>query len=209
MRRPRRGAAWVIAAVAATAAAQAPLPLSDAVRVLPPAHRAAVAARQARLEALSPPERERLAARVRDWDALPPPERDARREAALAWRALPEVERRRVRAAAEAYARLPADEQDALRARFAALDASERNGWRLGPTLGADYPALHPLLAQVPEHQRQPMLDALRGLTPAARGDLAVLAQRTPPQGRDELRIALLSTPARQRAAWLRRQVDP
>jgi hypothetical protein len=209
MPRADRWPILVLLAVAASTAAQAPLPVEDALRVLPQAERDAVAERQARLQALSPAERERLAARVRDWDALPPVERKARRASAQAWQALPEAERRRMRAAADAFARLAADEQDALRARFAALDASEQNGWHLGPSLGADYPALHPLLAQVPEHQRLPMIEALRRLTPAARGDLAVLAQRTPPQGRDELRIALLSTAAQQRAAWLRRQVDP
>ena len=104
---------------------------------------------------------------------------------------------------------LPADEQAALRARFDALDASVRHGWLLGPDLGADYPRLHPLIAQVPEDARATLLDALRGLDSQARDDLAVLAARTPPQSRAGLRVELLATPAPRRARWLRRRVAP
>src|SRR3546814_5351733 len=77
---------------------------------------------------------------------------------------------------------------DLLRAKYEALDGSERRGWMLGPVLGADYPKLHSLVSQVPAGQRESLLAALRALSPEARDDLAVLAQRTPPQARDALR---------------------
>lgn len=186
-----------------------PPSLQDSAKSLPPALRAQILERQARLDAMSPDQRTRLLQRVAAWDALPPAEQRARREAWSAWQALPPAERATVRAAASAYAALPADRQQALRARFDALDESERQGWQLGPALGADYPRLHALLAKVPQHQRDQLLVALRAMTPAERDDLAVLAQRTPPQARDELRNALLSTAAHNRAIWLRRQVDP
>lgn len=193
-----------------TAAAQRlPPSLQASAELLPPAQRARLLERQARLDALPPAERASLRRRVAAWDALPFAQRRARRDAWSAWQALPPAERASLRAAASAFAVLPADMQQSLRARFDALDASEREGWRLGPVLGADYPRLHALIAQVPAHQREPLLAALRAMTPGERADLAVLAQRTPPQARDELRIALLSTAVHNRAAWLRRQVDP
>ena len=52
------------------------------------------------------------------------------------------------------------------------------------------------------------LLAALRVMSPSARADLSVLAQRTPPQGRDELRTQLLAVPATQRGAWLRARLD-
>jgi hypothetical protein len=99
--------------------------------------------------------------------------------------------------------------QASRRARFEALDASERSGWQLGPVLGADYPQLHALLAQVPQAQHDLLLATLRAMSPGERADLAVLAQRTPPQDREALRRDLLSTAQSQRAQWLRRRVDP
>lgn len=149
-------------------------------------------------------------ARQRDrWDALSYAERGERRERWLAWRDLAAPERAALRGAAARFDALPADEQAALRARFDALDASVRHGWLLGPDLGSDYPRLHALVAQVPEDARAAVLDALRGLDPQARDDLAVLAARTPPQARAGLRVELLATPAPQRGRWLRRQVAP
>jgi len=47
------------------------------------------------------------------------------------------------------------------------------------------------------------MLHALRRMGAAERADLAVLAQRVPPQDRAELVRTLLSTADAQRAAWL------
>ncbi|HEY4529995.1 MAG TPA: hypothetical protein VIG97_06675, partial [Luteimonas sp.] len=118
-------------------------------------------------------------------------------------------ERAALRGAARRYAALPEAEQAALRARFDDLDASVRRGWLLGPDLGADYPRLHPLIAQVPVEARPAVLEALRGLDHQARDDLAVLAARTPPQSRAELRVELLATPPAQRGRWLRERVAP
>ncbi|WP_158636446.1 DUF3106 domain-containing protein [Luteimonas marina] len=161
------------------------------------------------LASLAPAQREALARRVAEWEALPEAMRRERREAWQAWRALPADERDRMRAAREAWRALPVAEQQALRARFDALDAGIRRGWLLGPVLGADWPRLHALFAQVPPDEREALLAALRALPPQARADLGVLAQRTPPQDRDALRHALMSQPQAQRADWLRRRVAP
>lgn len=142
--------------------------------------------------------------RMTEWDALDHSRQAARRVNYQAWRDLPNYDRARVRAAAVGYAQLPPDEQQALRGEFEALDASERRGWLLGPELGADYPALQPLLAQVPGDEHQALLDALRGLDSRQRRDLAVLVQRTAPQDRDRLRRDLVSTAAESRGQWLR-----
>jgi hypothetical protein len=53
-----------------------------------------------------------------------------------------------------------------------------------------------------------PLLAALHAMTPTERADLAVLAQRTPPQRRDALRRGLLSTSDANRAAWLQAQLE-
>lgn len=151
----------------------------------------------------------RLEQRRAQWDALPAAERGEARERWLAWNALDAGERATLRVAAATYAALDPERQAAERARFDALDASERHGWLLGPALGADYPRLHALVAQVPEDVRLPLLEALRGLDRQARDDLAVLAARTPPQERAALRIELLAMPAEQRARWLRTRVSP
>src|SRR5690606_11551187 len=162
-----------------------------------------------RLAALEPAARERLAQRRAQWDALPHAERGERRERGRAWRDFSDAERAQLRAAAADFAQRSSDEQAALRARFDALDASERRGWLLGPDLGADYARLHPLIAQVPLDARTALLEALRGLDPQARDDLAVLAARTPPEARAGLRIELLAAPAAQRGRGLRRPVAP
>ena len=164
--------------------------------------------REAALEAMTPAQRTAFRQRIAQWDALPGPERRARRERALAWRALPADEREQVSLAATVFATLPPEQQQALRREFDALDARDRHGWLLGPVLGADYPRLQSLLSYVPAEQQQPLLQALRTMSAAERADLAVLAQRTPPEGRDALRRALLSTSAGNRQAWLRAQLD-
>jgi len=142
--------------------------------------------------------------RMTEWDALDPREQAGRRVRYQAWRDLTNYDRARVRAAASAYAGLPDDERRALREQFDALDVSERRGWLLGPELGADYPALQPLLAQVPPDQHDALLGALRGMDSGQRRDLAVLVQRTAPQDRDQLRRELVSTAASNRGQWLR-----
>jgi hypothetical protein len=163
---------------------------------------------QARLDAMATGERDDFRQRVAEWDALAPAVQRQRRDAWQAWHALDATERARLQAAARDYATLPPDRQQALHAQFDALDDSERRGWLLGPVLGAEWPHLHPLFAQVPERERGALLDALRGADPAARADLAVLAQRTPPQDRDALRRQWLAVPAARRGAWLRDRLE-
>lgn len=162
-----------------------------------------------RIASLAPEQRQALQRRLEAWDALPAQMQRERREAWTAWQALPEAERARMRAARAAYRALPVAEQQALRSRFDALDAGIRRGWLLGPVLGADWPQLHALFAQVAPDEREALLDALRGLPTQARADLGVLAQRTPPQDRDRLRAELMAQAPPQRAAWLRRRVEP
>ena len=139
---------------------------------------------------------------------MPVGERGKQREHYAAWRALPSTARGEVAAAALAFALLPELEQQALHARFAALDRSSQRGWLLGPALGADYPKLQPLLAQLPEAEHAPLLAVLQAMDAAGRADLAVLAQRVPPQERAALRRALLSTSADNRGAWLRMRLE-
>ncbi|MGY1458529.1 MULTISPECIES: DUF3106 domain-containing protein [unclassified Luteimonas] len=204
--------AWLVAESEAEARAEA-----EAVSASPTTTSVPAAARPEprpqpagdRLAALEPAARARLAQRRDQWDALPHAERGERRERWLAWNDFSAAERAQLRDVAAAFALRSADERAALRARFDAMDASDRHGWLLGPDLGADYPRLHPLIAQVPLDARTALLEALRGLEPQARDDLAVLAARTAPQARAELRIELLATPAAQRARWLRRTVAP
>ena len=145
--------------------------------------------------------------RMAIWDALPAAERGAQRERYHAWQALNAIEQAQVDAAAQAFAGLPEAEQQAVQQRFAALDASTQHGWLLGPDLGADYPKLHPLLAQLPAEQHAPLLVALRVMGAAERADLARLAQRLPPQQRADLLRGLLSTPVADRSAWLGQRV--
>jgi len=161
------------------------------------------------IAALSPEQREALQRRYDAWRALPESMRREQREAWQALRALPADERARMQAAREDWRALPIARQQELRARFDALDAGIRRGWLLGPTLGADWPRLHALFAQVPPGERESLLAALRALPRQALADLGVLAQRTPPQAREELRRELLAQPEAARASWLRRRVDP
>ena len=207
MRRDRAGLpASMLALLLASAAGAQSLPpgLLEKARLLPPPTRAELQRHAATLAAMTPAQREAFAARVAEWDAQFPSLQRERREAWQAWQALPEAERQRLRAAAGAYSKLPPDRQQDLRAQYDALDGSERRGWLLGPTLGADYPKLHALVSQVPPAQRDALLEALRALSPEGRADLAVLSQRTPPHERDALRKELLAQPVQRRDAWLR-----
>lgn len=140
------------------------------------------------------------------WDALPRHERDDRRARYAAWRALDEIQRARLRAAASEIAALPPEHQAALRTQFGMLDAMQRQGWRLGPDLGADWPRLQPLFAYVPPTERDGLLAILRRLDAEQRDDLAALAQRLPPQDRDAFRQELLAVPEGQRRVWLRQR---
>ena len=164
--------------------------------------------RAGRLQAMNPEQRVQFGQRLAGWNALPLDEREDRRARYQAWLQLEEAERTRLRAVAAEIANFPPQRRQALRVQFDALDASQRRGWRLGPTLGADYEKLQPLLAYVPPGQRLPLLTTLRSMTAEQRAGLAVLAQRTPPQDREALRGELLALSPAQVAAWLRRRLD-
>lgn len=164
--------------------------------------------RESRLRAMTPEQRSLFEQRLAAWDALPRAQREDRRARYQAWRELDEGERAALRMIAAQVAAFPPERQHALEAQFAALDDSQRRGWRLGPAVGADYEKLHPLLAYVSAEQRLPLLAALRAMDAPQRADLAVLAQRTPPQDRQALRTELLALPPAQRAAWLRQKLD-
>lgn len=160
-----------------------------------------------RLQAMSPEQRVRFGQSLAAWKALPLAERENRRARYQAWLQLDEAERLRLRAVAAEIAGFPPQRQQALRSQFDALDASQRRGWRLGPTLGADYGKLQPLLAYVLPAQRLSLLASLRSMTAGQRAELAVLAQRTPPQDRQALREELLAQPGAQLDAWLQRKL--
>lgn len=200
--------AAALAAMSALAAQESPPTLETTLSRLPSTLRAQLLQRAATWNAWTPVRQQAFRQRLAAWDALPREQQLERRERYAAWLALDAQDRAALRLARGHYATLPATEQAALRARFEELDASLRRGWLLGPRLGADYAALRPLLIQVPPGQRQPLLDVLRAMTPRERADLAILAARTPPQERDELRRALLSTSAANRAAWLQLRLE-
>ncbi|QGL98607.1 MULTISPECIES: DUF3106 domain-containing protein [Stenotrophomonas] len=130
-----------------------------------------------------------------------------RRADYAAWRALPEAERERIRQAAARFNALPADQQQRMRQQFQAQDQAFRDGWRLGPQLGLEFPKLHGLFGFVPPEQRESALAVLRQLSPAQLAQLTLVAQRTPPQERDAVRSAFLAVPAAERDSWLKRQV--
>lgn len=191
-----------------TAAQSLPPGLLERTQSLSAPTRAELQRHAAILAAMSPAQRAALRERVAQWDAQVPARQRELREAWQAWRALPAQDQQRMRAAAAGFAALPPEQQQALRAQYDALDGSDKRGWLLGPELGADYPKLHALVAQVPPAQRDALLSALRAMSPEARADLGVLAQRTPPQEREALRKQLLAVPAAQRDAWLRDRLD-
>lgn len=164
--------------------------------------------RQARLQAMTPEQRVQFGRRLAAWSALPLGEREERRARYQAWLQLEAGERDSLRALAAQVDAFPPERKQALRAQFDALDDVQRHGWRLGPVLGRDYPTLHPLLAYVSASQRLPLLTRLRSMDAQQRADLAVLAQRTPPQDRQALRSELLSVRPAQLAAWLREKLN-
>lgn len=159
-------------------------------------------------DALSAAQTTVLRERIAAWDALTPAERGARRERWQAWQRWPAAQRGAVQDAVAAFAALPPEAQQALRMRFAQLPQEQRRGWLLGPVAGAAWPRLQPLLMQVPAAQREPLLATLHELSPLQLDDLATLAQRTPPQDRDDLRRELLSTAEANRTAWLRERLQ-
>jgi len=210
MRHNRIAIAMIAVGLATGAAFAQSLPpgLLERAQALPAPTGAELQRHAAMLATMTPGQRAAFRQRVVEWDAQVPARQRERREAWQAWLALPVTERERLQAAASDYAALPVEKQQALRAQYDALDGSDQRGWLLGPVLGADYPKLHALVAQVPAAQRDALLAALRSLSPAGRADLAVLAQRTPPQARDALRTQLLAVPMPRRDTWLRERLD-
>lgn len=202
---PCRAAAWALlsALLIGPPALALPPDLEQALARLPADAQARLRANGERWDGWNEDQRRDFGRRAAQWGELSQAQRGERRERYQAWQALSGEERARLQAAAARFAALPPEQQQALRARFEAIDRSERRGWLLGPVLGADYPALQPLLAQLPQAQHAAMLAALRGLNAQQRKDLAVLVQRTQPQDRERLRAGLLGAPAAQRGAWL------
>ena len=183
-------------------------PLAAQLQQLPAGLRAPLRAQFASWSGWTDAQRASWIERQHAWDRLSAAERGRQREHYAAWRALPATARGDVATTALAFALLPQQEQQELQARFAALDRSHQRGWLLGPALGADYPKLQPLLAQLPDGEHAPLLAALLAMDAGERADLGVLAHRVPPQERDALRRALLSTSADNRGAWLRTRLE-
>ena len=164
MRRDRIAIALIGLGLAIGAAFAQSLPpgLLQRAQALPAPTGAELQRHAAMLAAMTPEQRAAFRQRVVAWDAQVPARQRERREAWQAWLALPVPERERLQAAASDYAALPVEKQQALRAQYDALDGSDQRGWLLGPVLGADYPKLHALVAQVPATQRDALLAALR-----------------------------------------------
>jgi hypothetical protein len=120
------------------------------------------------------------------------------------WQALPASERARIREAAGRIAAMPAAQQQALRARFDEQDQRFRDGWLLGPQLGQHFPKLQGLFGYLPADQREPALAALRQLNEGQLAQLTLIAQRTPPQERDQVRDQFLRLAPAARDAWLK-----
>ncbi|MGY3266160.1 DUF3106 domain-containing protein [Lysobacter sp. HA35] len=205
----RKALALVALCIAGWASAQAlPDDLQDVAAVLQPLQRAALQAHARIWSTWTTSQQAAFKQRADAWDRLPLTEREERRADWQAWRQLPQDDQARVRAAAAQYAALDPVTRQALHTQFDALDASERHGWRLGPSLGVVYPRLQPLLAQMPAGDAPELLRTLRAMTPDEREQLAVLVQRTPPQAREALRRELVSTADSNRAAWLMQRLE-
>ncbi|UHQ20325.1 DUF3106 domain-containing protein [Lysobacter sp. KIS68-7] len=185
-----------------------PAVMSSVIAHIPAPVQADLREQAALWTAWSPAQRTDFARRVAQWDAQPRERRAQWRVAYQAWRHLDPVAAEAVENAVQAFAQLAPEDQARLRAEFDALDATTQRGWLLGPAIGADYPKLQPLLAQMPESQHEAMLRMLRSMDSAQRADLAVLAQRVPPQAREELVRNVLSTSDANRAAWLRARLE-
>jgi len=185
-----RAPVLLLALCAAVAAGQPlPAPLDEATGALPAAPPA---------PALEVP---------RPWSELDAAGRAEVRARYAAWQALDPAARESIRQARTRLAALPVDQQRALRTRFDAMDRLHRDGWRLGPQLGRQYPALQPLFGYVPPEQRARTLELLHALDTEQLAQLAVISQRSAPQDRAALRDELLSLAPSARAGWLRARV--
>jgi len=207
--RRRDRIALAMALLAATFAAVAlPQLLQARLAQLPAPERSMLQARVARWNGMTATGQRELRQALAHWHALPQAQRRERREQWQAWQALSLAQQAQLRTAVVHFDSLPPAQQQAVRAQYDALDASDRHGWLLGPQLGADWPRLQPLLAQVPAEERLPLLALLNALDPDARAALATLAQRVPPQERDRLRRGLLQVAPAARARWLQQQLQ-
>ena len=198
----------LLSACALVAMAALPPGLSARIEALPAPLRAQVEQRAERVAAMAPSAREQLRARQAHWDALPAAERARLREHWQAWTVLAPTQQQRLRRASVAFASLPPGQQRALRDSFGQLSLDARRGWLLGPEVGAAWMQLQPLLMQVPAEQREPLLAVLQSMSAGQLQDLAVLAHRTPPQERSDLREGLLATSPAYRAAWLQLRLE-
>lgn len=145
-----------------------------------------------------------LARHQADWQTLSSQQRREQLARYQAWRALPDNERARLRRAEAEVAALPEDQRKALRARFDAMSRMQREGWRLGPKIGAHYALLHGLIGFVEPAQRDPLLTLLHQLSDSQLEQLAVIAQRTPPQDRAHLIDQLIGMSDQQRSNWFK-----
>ncbi len=176
-------------------------PLSSTWPRLDPATRRQLIGQASHWLALDGPSREALRQRLAEWDELPVADRAARRGHLAAWANLSADEQAWVRDTTRQFVASPAAEQVAAREAFEALPPQEREPWWLGPALGEWFSPVQPLFAYLPEDQRPPLLAMLRGLSPQARTDLALLARRLPAAERERLRRALLEAPPEEREA--------
>ena len=201
-------AAAALSACTLVAAAALPSGLSDRIDGLPTPLRLQIEQRATQLAAMAPQARAQLQSRQAQWDALPAAERARLREHWQAWTVLAPAQQQQVRNASVAFAALPPARQRDLRDAFGHLSTDARRGWLLGPEIGASWMQLQPLLMQVPAEQREPLLAVLQSMSAKELQDLAVLAHRTPPQARNDLREGLLSTSSGNRAAWLQLRLE-
>jgi hypothetical protein len=148
-------------------------------------------------------QRAALRARLRAWDAQPAAERARRRGPFAAWRELSRGDRARVAAAAQRYKAMTPAQQQALRQQYATFDVDTQRVWWLGPSLGQQLAPIAVFFAFLPEADRPALLAALRGLDPAARAELSLLAPRLDGSARQAFRKELLALPPEQRAAFI------
>ena len=149
-----------------------------------------------------------LATRLRAWEALAPPQRAGQRGAWSAWLGLTPAERTQLRGVASRWRQLPEAHRAPLRARFDALPHDLRHGAWLGPRMMRAWPRVAPLFGFVPGPQRAQLLQVLVHATPEDIDALERLAQSTPPENREAVRVALLQVPAAQRRTWILEQLQ-
>ena len=149
-----------------------------------------------------------LATRVQAWEARAPSQRARDRGAWAAWHGLTPAERAQLRDVAARWQQLPEERQLPLRARFDALPHDVRHGGWLGPRMMRDWPRVAPLFGFVPGAQRAQLLQVLAHAAPEDIDVLERLAQSTPPEDREAVRVALLQVPAAQRRSWVLEQLQ-